>query len=66
MLSLISTICGIIGAFLLANKIFLIGYVFFLVGSICAVLVTYKTDRILCYQFMFYTLCNMLGLYNNI
>lgn len=66
MLILISTITGIVGAFLLANKVFLIGYIFFLVGSICAVLVTYKKDRILSYQFMFYTLCNVLGLYNNI
>lgn len=66
MISLISTVFGIIGAFLLANKIFLVGYIFFLVGSFCAVVVTYKTDRILCYQFLFYTVCNVLGLYNNL
>lgn len=66
MFSIISTIAGIIGAFLVANKVSFIGYVFFLIGSFCGVISTIKTDKALCIQFVVFTICNMIGLYNNI
>lgn len=66
MLSLISTITGMVGALLLANGFLLIGYCLFLVGSITATILIYPSNKMLGYQFIFFTLCNMLGIYNNL
>lgn len=64
MLSIISTITGMLGAFLLANSIVLLGYIFFLVGSMTATVLIYPSNKTLGYQFIFFTLCNMLGIFN--
>lgn len=66
MLSLFSTVTGMAGAFLIANGFMLIGYIFFLAGSITATVLIYPSNKMLGLQFIFFTLCNMLGIYNNL
>lgn len=65
MLSFISTLTGMLGAFLVANGVMLIGYCLFLVGSVTAAILIYPNNKMLGYQFIFFTVCNMLGIYNN-
>lgn len=65
MLSLVSTLAGMLGAFLLANGFLLVGYCLFLVGSITATVLIYPRNKMLGLQFIFFTLCNVLGIYNN-
>lgn len=65
MLSFISTLTGMLGAFLLANGIMLLGYCFFLVSSVTATRLVYPSNKMLGYQFIFFTVCNVLGIINN-
>lgn len=62
--SLISSVFGIIGAFLVANGIFAIGYACFLIGSFAGIIAA-KADKALAAQFVVFTVCNIIGLVRN-
>lgn len=62
--SLISSIFGIVGAFLVANGIFAIGYTCFLIGSFAGIIAA-KNDKALAAQFIVFTFCNIIGLVRN-
>lgn len=63
-ISLTSSVFGIIGAFLVANGVFAIGYTFFLIGSFCGIIAA-KEDKALAAQFAVFTICNIIGLIRN-
>lgn len=62
--SLISSVFGIIGAFLVANGVFAIGYTFFMIGSFAGIIAA-KEDKALAAQFVVFTICNIIGLVRN-
>ena len=63
-ISLASSVFGIIGAFLVANGVFGIGYISFLIGSFFGIIVA-KEDKALMAQFVVFTVCNVIGLVRN-
>jgi len=63
--SWVSTFCSIIGAFLVASNIILIGYCFFIIGAIGWLIVGYtKSDNALITLNSVFLIANILGLYN--
>lgn len=67
MLSGISTIGGITGAYLLAFGFPLIGYIFFLIGSIAAVIYFIpRKEWAMLIQFAFFSIANIIGLFRAI
>lgn len=62
--SLASSIFGIVGAFLVANGVFAIGYGCFLIGSFFGIIAA-KEDKALAAQFAVFTICNLIGLIRN-
>lgn len=64
-ISWIGTLSSIIGAFIVASKLFLLGYCFFIVGSLSWLLVGYyRKDKSLITLNGTFFLANILGLYN--
>lgn len=64
-ISWIGTLSSIIGAFIVASKLFLLGYCFFIVGSLSWLLVGYyRKDKSLIVLNGTFFLANILGLYN--
>jgi hypothetical protein len=67
MIAWIGTIGGIIGAFLVASGLMVIGYCSFLIGAICCFYCAFKDgNRSLMVQFGFFLCANVLGLWKNI
>lgn len=65
MIKWIGTITNIIGAFLVASQLFLLGYILFAVGSISWLYIGYKAkDNALITLNGVFMLANILGLYN--
>jgi hypothetical protein len=64
-LEIIGTICGIIGAFLVAFKMGNLGYPFFFVSSMCLMVsaVGFKQKNFMALQGVFF-LANVIGLIN--
>jgi uncharacterized membrane protein len=59
------TLSSIIGAFIVASKLFLIGYCFFIIGSLSWLVVGYyRKDKSLITLNGTFFLANILGLYN--
>ena len=64
--SSIGTISSIIGAFIVASKLFFLGYCFFIVGSLSWLLVGYyRKDKSLIVLNGTFFLANILGLFNS-
>jgi NADH:ubiquinone oxidoreductase subunit 5 (subunit L)/multisubunit Na+/H+ antiporter MnhA subunit len=64
-ISWIGTLTSIIGAFIVASKLFLLGYCFFIIGSLSWLLVGfYRKDKSLITLNGTFFLANILGLYN--
>jgi NADH:ubiquinone oxidoreductase subunit 5 (subunit L)/multisubunit Na+/H+ antiporter MnhA subunit len=64
-ISWIGTLTSIIGAFVVASKLFLLGYCFFIIGSLSWLLVGfYRKDKSLITLNGTFFLANILGLYN--
>jgi len=64
-ISWIGTLSSIIGAFIVASKLFLIGYCFFIIGSLSWLVVGYyRKDKSLITLNGTFFLANILGLYN--
>jgi hypothetical protein len=64
-ISWLGTISSIIGAFVVASKLFLIGYCFFIVGSVSWLIVgIIRKDNSLIVLNGTFFLANILGLYN--
>jgi uncharacterized membrane protein len=66
-ISWIGTMASIIGAFIVASKLFLIGYCFFIVGSVAWLIVGYarKDNSLIVLNGTFF-LANLLGLANSV
>lgn len=65
MVAWIGTIASILGSFLVAMHIFLLGYIFFLVGAGCWLYIGYKNnDRALMLLNAVFLVANIVGLYN--
>ena len=66
-ISWIGTMASIIGAFIVASKLFLIGYCFFIVGSVSWLIVGYvrKDNSLIVLNGTFF-LANLLGLANSV
>jgi hypothetical protein len=65
-ISWLGTLASIIGAFIVASKLFLIGYCFFIVGSVSWLIVGYvrKDNSLIVLNGTFF-LANLLGLFNS-
>ena len=65
-ISWLGTMASIIGAFIVARKLFLIGYCFFIVGSVSWLIVGYvrKDNSLIVLNGTFF-LANLLGLFNS-
>jgi hypothetical protein len=64
-ISWIGTLSSIIGAFIVASKLFLVGYCFFIIGSLSWLIVGYyRKDKSLITLNGTFFLANILGLYN--
>ena len=65
-ISWLGTMASIIGAFVVASQMFLIGYCFFIIGSLSWLLVGYyRKDKSLIVLNGTFFLANILGLYNS-
>jgi nicotinamide riboside transporter PnuC len=66
-ISWLGTIASIIGAFVVASKLFLVGYCFFIVGSISWLIVGFaRKDKSLMVLNGTFFLANILGFYNSV
>ena len=60
------TVASILGSFLVANKMFQIGYVLFTIGSLSWLLVAFvRKDKSLGVLNATFFVANLLGIYNN-
>jgi NADH:ubiquinone oxidoreductase subunit 5 (subunit L)/multisubunit Na+/H+ antiporter MnhA subunit len=65
-ISWVGTLSSIIGAFIVASKLFFLGYCFFIVGSLSWLLVGYyRKDKSLIVLNGTFFLANILGLFNS-
>jgi len=63
----IGTIASVIGAFVVASKIYTLGYIFFLVGAACWLFVAWRNrDASLGVLNGFFLCANLLGLVNTL
>ena len=66
-ISWLGTIASIIGAFVVASKLFLIGYCFFTIGSVSWLIVGFaRKDKSLIVLNGTFFLANILGLFNSV
>ena len=66
-ISWLGTIASIIGAFVVASKLFLVGYCFFIVGSVSWLIVGFaRKDKSLIVLNGTFFLANILGLFNSV
>jgi hypothetical protein len=64
-ISWLGTMASIIGAFIVASKLFFLGYCFFIIGSLSWLLVGFsRKDKSLIVLNGTFFLANILGLYN--
>jgi hypothetical protein len=65
-ISWLGTLSSIIGAFIVASKLFFLGYCFFIIGSLSWLLVGYyRKDKSLIVLNGTFFLANILGLFNS-
>lgn len=65
MIAWIGTVASILGSFMVAMHIFVLGYMLFLLGSVCWLAVGYaKKDNALMLLNGVFFLANIVGLYN--
>jgi NADH:ubiquinone oxidoreductase subunit 5 (subunit L)/multisubunit Na+/H+ antiporter MnhA subunit len=65
-ISWVGTLSSIIGAFIVASKLFFLGYCFFIIGSLSWLLVGYyRKDKSLIVLNGTFFLANILGLFNS-